>query len=440
MYFISKNMPAVLIIFLHLIANSILIARFAIPSSKGELNAGIFNTQIEQGETLSFVARYLFYTLLWIIPVYLIGHYQFNGSELLGFIIFGSTDFFTQGMQGILTMLLVIVCIFAPTLCCILATETDSIADVFSLSPISWLYHERRDDLGTYYSSIIGALFVFYAKYIIPMLFINYLAYKISESLGSIITSLIYILPVLITPILIGRLSGAFVSGESPIEEASPTSSLRSPSATISNHEESAKTTTNREPNIPTSAAEIKKEFEQLMTQLEQLNQVGLNQALERANKNQHNIYAQLQLCYLYKKLEQSTAAIQQTNTTLSKCINEGMSYEAIQLFKYFSKERAKLNLPPDQVQILAAHLGNHRSFLDAAWCYLLVISKLSDAEEILTVQKKLVSLATQAEEKGNLDVALTLYNLFIQRFPESTLVEFVKSSATALEAKVKKK
>lgn len=440
LYFIGNRLPGYLFLLINLIAYSFLIARFAIPASQGELHAGLFNNHIHRGETLAFVGRYFIYTLFWIVPTTLLAYYVLKTDSLLSLMFSSSFSSFTgAGFHGLLLAFIILICIFAPTISCILSTETSSINDVFSLDPIAWLYDERRYDLSTYYVSIIGGILVFYAKYLIPLLIINLMAYKISFEAGATFSFFIYLLPVLASPILVGRLSGAFIIGESNLYEQSTPIRHSTVSQTLGGAEETSQSETILQQNELSDLVKCKKTYEHLVNQINKLNTAELNKIMSEAENAKQNVYTLLQLSYLYKKMDRKTESLEKANAAFSICLNEGMGYEAVQLFKYFTKDRSQLQLENSQLLVLAPHLSKHQLFMDAAWCYLLVMADELSSEELLSIQKKFVSLANEAGQQNHLDISINLYNLFLQRYPDSTLIDYVKTAVVSVQEKMKK-
>ena len=210
---LSKNIPDFIMLLLNTLAFSLLISRFAIPASKGELHKGVFNMSIKNGDTLAFVARYFMYTFIWLIPTLLLIHFVLDNNSLIALLLSGFS-FIGTGINGLVLAVVMLMSIFGPTLCCILSTKTTSFVEVLSLDPISWIYHERREDLGPFYASIIGGLILFYAKYLVPLLLIDYFLLKNSEQAGTNFAIFIQMLPFLVSPILIGRLSGHLLLGK----------------------------------------------------------------------------------------------------------------------------------------------------------------------------------------------------------------------------------
>ncbi|KTD61107.1 hypothetical protein [Legionella spiritensis] len=447
LYFIGRRMPGYLFFFLNIAAASFLLARFAIPASQGELNAGIFNAHIQRGETLAFVLRYLIYTLFWCVPVFLILYFVFHTSSLFSLFSWGGTSYLGMGIKGLLMALVMLVCLFAPTIACLLATETSSLEEVFSLDTIGWLYNERRWDLSSFYSSIIGGMLVFYAKYLVPLLVVNLIAYKISDEAGMSFSLFIYLLPVLVSPILIGRLSGAFIAGESQMDSTLHGAINPMNNPVFSSHvplRQHEKPVSQAGSSIPpasnfVSPARFKKEYEHVMNTLDKLGDEELGQVIETAESTEVNVYTLLQLSYLYKKANRIPEAIEKAGMALQACLAEGMWFEAVQLFKSFAKERAQLDLSPAQLLLLAPHLGKQKLFMHAAWCYLIAINAMEDDDEKLAIQKKFLSLAHDASQQNQLEVALKLYHLFIQNYPDSTLIDFVNTAMSNVQERLDK-
>jgi hypothetical protein len=439
MYFIGSKIPGFLHFFLIMAAASVLIGRFALPASRGELDTGFFNPHLERGETLSFALRYVTYTILWVIPVMLLAYYVLDSKSLFYLFMYGGMNFVSGGFHGLILCFIMLICIFAPTLCCILATYTETVSEVLSIEPLRWLYEDRRDDLGAFYACLIGGMFVFWAKYIIPLLIFAILAFKSSSNFGATVATFIYILPFIVSPVLIGRLSGAFIAGEVSIEDSfdassAPVSMLASKDPSIARAAAHNLAQTSGHANSEKS----KKSYTETVSNLNEYSPSQINELIRKAEHSEQNLFTLLELSYLYKKTERLNDAIKNAGNGLQMTLNQGMGFEAVQLFKYFAKERSQLKLTLQNLQQLAPHLVNHHYFMDAAWCYLTIIASSTDDEK-LSMQKKLFSVAEAASVAGNAQVAFNLYNLFSENYPDSTLVDFARNAATEEQKKIDK-
>lgn len=439
LYFVARNIPNSLFMMLNLIAAAMLVSRFAIPASRGEINAGIFNNHIEQGESIGFVLRYVIYTLIWFIPTSLLAHYVLNTNTLFGLALSsGSFSYAGASIYGLLAAILSLITIFAPILSFILSTETQSVGEVLSLEPLEWLYHERRWDLGPFFASAIGGMLIFYAKYLVPLFIIDMILFKISFEAGMGFSFFMYILPLLASPILIGRLCGAFVAGEKALTEDSAAGLSPNPSPVQPNTPNpGTASATAPQPQDVASITSYKKEYEELMKKLDQLNEKELTQAIFEAEKYEPKVYPLLALSYLYKKSNDKEKALTKAKLALRSCLDEGMSFEAVQLFNAFATEKTKLNLQKPQLLQLAPHLMKHKHFTDAAWCYLLVMTATNDEDDLLGIQKKYLNIANDASTDNRLDIALKLYDLFVKQYPNSTLIEFVKEAQANTQSKL---
>lgn len=399
----------------------------------------MFTGHIEKGQTLSFALRYLIYMFAWIIPVYLIAVYVVDVRSFMGLFFFtGTSSIAASGFQGLILAIIGLTVIFAPSICCILAAECDSFEELFSTAPLEWLFLERRQDLGPYYSSVFGGLFIFYTKYLIPLVLINILLFKTSFETGMAFSSFTYLLPFLISPILIGRLSGAFVAGEAEMASTAPNtlnpelippSSINQESAPVS----AAKSTE--------ELAKLKQMYKQCMENIETTEGAELRDKLQTAQAaDPDNVFVQLTRSHLYLKIGQINEAIQNARLAMSNCLQNGMSYEALGLYKAFSKHKSKLNLNHTDLLLLAGCLSKNQMYMDAAWCYLLSIATQDNEEEKLNVQKKYLELADKADRSNHMEIAHNLYLLFMKQYPDSTLIEFAKEQAQNLEMKLAKK
>ncbi|WP_367605540.1 hypothetical protein [Legionella sp. W05-934-2] len=439
MYLMGNKLPGLIYLLINLLTVSFLLARFTIPACAGELDAGFFSPHIQKGDTGSFVLRYLIYMFAWMIPVYLLAKYVLKVHSVFSMFFFGPSSFgASSSFHGLLALVIVLAIVFGPTISCILAAITSSLEEVFSLEPIIWLWSDRRYDLGPYYSAAFGGLIVFYAKYIIPLSIINILLYKSSFEAGITFSTFISILPFLISPIIIGRLSGAFVSGEQSIADpidthASPLSpSPISPNSPNGNGN-GAQPTSETE-----SWAQLKDKFNELLPRLEKMSESELTEQVKMFNAfDSNNVHVQLALAHLYYHQKQSTKALNQAKIALKSSLHNGMGYESVALFQKFKDSKAKLDLDNQALISLGAFLTNQHYFTDAAWCYMIAIASAKSDNDKLEYQKKYIEMADKANRANESNLAYQLYQLFLKQCPDSTLADFVTDQANTIQVRL---
>ena len=182
---------------------------------------GIFTKHLTPGEANGFAIRYIVLTLLWLVPCLLIlmglttnAAYALRIGPNLNITRFGFTAF--------IFLTVYIVFITAPLFSALIATYTDTVGELFSMETYSWLFSERKADILSFVSLVVGGVFVFYMIYIIPMCVISVIARKISYRLGFMVMSFFYSAPMMLAPVLVGRACGAFVCGGESIYEGVP--------------------------------------------------------------------------------------------------------------------------------------------------------------------------------------------------------------------------
>ena len=86
------------------------------------------------------------------------------------------------------------------------------------------------------------------------------------------------------------------------------------------------------------------------------------------------------------------------------------------------------VSMDKDEFILLAGILLNQQQFMESAWCCLLAFKAgATEADEKLTIQKKFLSIADEAEKAGKTEIARGLYTLFIKNFPDSSLADFAR-------------
>lgn len=383
--------------------------RFALAACRGDYHCGFFSRQLPGDEVLGYIIRFLIYNAVWMIPALLMTYYLLQPKNMMELFFLFRFGISLGNSVGIWYACLVVLAFFGPLTAALLAAYTDSLSEVMSLEPWQWLLNDRADDLPTYLAQLVGGMAVFFMKYLIPLFILKVLAFKLSLKLGIYFNEALEILPLLIFPVLLGRLSGAFVAMDWEHIELGTSDQNKAQNQRANNF-------------LP----EQKKIYENLVQTIEDLPQAELELAEKRAQSVEPNIYQALVLSYLFKKTKESQVALMQTRQTLSQCLQEGLGFEAVKLFHYYLKERTALNLPAEQLVQLAHYLTQQDAYADAAWCYMMAILQ-SPEEEKLAIEKHFLHVADTAQRRGAQNVANNLFSLFCQQFPDSSLAEFAR-------------
>ena len=162
-------------------------------------------------ESLAFSLRYVVITLSWVIRwlglVWLLGNLGVEVSQLG----MNPATVPSSGLIGIVTVCLVVVAFFAPTLGFLICTATESVPEVLGIGTWRELISNHKADLVVFYASMSGGVITFWILYFFPFVVTAILAFYLDEGLGATVTGFIFALPVLMAPILLGRICGAFV-------------------------------------------------------------------------------------------------------------------------------------------------------------------------------------------------------------------------------------
>ena len=296
---------------------------------------------------------------------------------------------------------LIVLAFFGPLMAALLAIYTESFSEVISIDPWKWLFSHRAADLPAYMGQTIGGILLFLMKYLFPFFVLTTLAYYISLKFELCLNEAFGFLPIIVFPILAGRLSGSFVAMEKEESELS------------------GKETANAD-------MEQKRIYEHLLQNIKELSPADISIMEQKTESGEPDIYQALVLSYLYKKTRDQKQALLQARQTISQCLDKGMDYDAVKLFRYYIKEKTTLNLSAAHLLQLAHALTLQDAYADVAWCYMMAIIQVPD-EEKLAIQKSFLHAAATARQNGANEVANSLFKLFCQQFPDSSLVEFAR-------------
>ena len=384
---------------------AIFTGRFAIAARRGDYHCGFSSHKLYSGELLPYAARYIIYNLFWYIPALLTSYYLFRCSNILQLFFllkFGSS--LGSGVDIWYAFLIVLV-FFGPLIASLLTIYTESFSEIVTVEPWKWLLFSRAADLPAYMGQVIGGIVLFIMKYFLPFFVLKTVLFHISLKMELSLNEAFGFLPIIIFPILIGRLSGAFVAMDDEESDLVGGQEIKDKS---------------------NAAVEQKKIYEHLLQTIEELSPAEMESIEKKAETEEPNIYQALTLSYLYRKTKDQEQSLLQAKKTISQCLDKGMDYEAAQLFRYYIKEKTALNLAPQQLLQLANSFTLQNAYADVAWCYMMAIIEVPEAEK-LAIQKRFLSVANTARQHGAHKVANSLFTLFCQQFPDSSLTEFAR-------------
>ncbi len=205
------GVPAPIALVVILVASSPVVGRFALPAREGELEAGFVEAPFDGPELGSFVLRYAALTCVWAVPcaVFLLWAAPSSvASTPQGW------DAFLAGPTALVAVSAVVVALLAPTLSLLIATRTDSVGEALSRDAWRWLAVARRHDLVVFYAALVGGLALFVVLAAIVLLVVAALAFFVSPGLAASVALFAWIAPGAASPVLLGRLAGAFVLAE----------------------------------------------------------------------------------------------------------------------------------------------------------------------------------------------------------------------------------
>lgn len=428
------------------IAYVAIVGRFALAARQGELASGFF-VGADSGGLAGFVGRYLVLTLAWSVPLGLIVYLALDRETLfVAMLALFPTDVMLEGggrlqsigptpfemMQGGAAVLLLPVVALAallmPTLCLIVATRADTLSEALSRESWGWLLSFRGSDLPVFYAGLIGGMAVFAGVYLVPFAILIFLAFKISMQAGVLVSGFLYLLPLAATPILLGRMCGAFVAGEDGLD------------AVVADAQELAPPVYHRaepSPDVePVPVIEKKPLFEEILAKVRAVPADRLAYEIARVEGKlavrPRDPHAAAELSLLYKKSGEADKALKMVANAISQALRDGFSEIGLPLFRGFAKERTALGLNPQILEIAGNLLLKQGAVLDAGWCLHESASAEGDA---VKAQKKLLHVASIAEESGKFAEAVSLYDFFSSKYPDSPLAHFARQGRERAQA-----
>ncbi|GAB4224001.1 MAG: hypothetical protein Tsb005_20460 [Gammaproteobacteria bacterium] len=439
LFFLSKFIPSIILSIIMLIAWTYLIARFAIPASYGQFTQSFFSEYINCSEVLGYLLRYIVLMLGWSVPIIIIGWLAVTGLANDLSMVANSDgikplSIVTSGFHGFLLLLLMVIALFAPTLSLIIALYADSVRETLSLDTWRWLLCERRSDLIPFLSHLVGGFMVFWMVYLIPIILLTVLMATIAQSIATVLAFLGYLMPMLTSPVLIGRLVGAFVASEAEwehSEQQGPSTSSTHNSNNQSNLNMMSQTTMD---NLPVNI-----DINLLIAEIDDINETQLAAAERKAAAklgiNQHDIVAGINLAYIKQRRGDIDAALKAAVHVVNYALIHKLTHCAVRLVKDFTRHQIQSHLTAKQLLQLSEILMAEQCYVDASWC---IYFSIQSAEESIEQQKALLAIADKASQAGDPKQAYSIYNFFVRKYPHSSLNAYARSAADAEKAKIR--
>ncbi|HJN51230.1 MAG: hypothetical protein QGI68_18775 [Pseudomonadales bacterium] len=463
-------------ILLSLMVLSFAVSRFAIPAVSGEFDDGWFSSYNSNASSLAFSTRYVVITLIWSVPsaaiLWLVATW---GGENFAFDL-SPMSLAQSGLMGIVTVLLGLVFIFAPTLGFIICTATDEIADMFSLELWKYLLIEQKADLVVFYTSLIGGVLIFWLIYALPLIIIVMVGATLSSTVGGVLGGFIMSLPLIMAPVLLGRLCGALVKGAAQEEEpdttsppepeatqsgshsgsqseqptAKPSPAEQQPGLAQSGQPSALRSDTSQETSAPMAAdsraavSQPRQEEEEAVVRytpsdentvaklLEKVDNVtslhmanALLLARNRLNGRPDDPFIAAECTLLLAKSDNLTEAVESAANAIPLALHNEFHELAIRLYMACGSERRQLKLDKGQWNGLSSALIKEHHYQAAVVC--LQSSGLASAQ-------KLKSIADLAKSNGKSKQALNILQLLLKKYPKAAIVEQVREEIRLLQ------
>lgn len=451
--FVLRRSPAaasIPILLLAAYAYAYVLGRFALPAARGELDAGFFADSLQPGDARRYALRYLLLAACWGLP--LLGLFVLAGRGLVGAAMSSAqhSAMMTEPMmeapmlagmaQGGFSLLLLVLgmvlSLLLPLLTAIVAAQSDELGDAFQIE--RWLtpLRERRDDLLCYLAILYGSLLLFYLLYALPLLALTTLAFKISTGLGGVVAGLLALLPMALLPVIIGRMSGAFVYGQASLDLEQVLPTPDGPGEALLHPlviREAARPTD----ASPAAAPAVKMTLETLQAKVAAVPATALTDAIAAASsgltRSPRDAWLAAELCLLQRQSGANDAAPASAGNAIRHALLHGQAALACWLTQQFWAERNQLTLDSAALEPLGRALLNQQAYQEAAWC---LHAAGVASQDLLKAQKGLLEVANRAGENGEAAVACLLYESFLKKYPSSQFAGFARDTLASLQRK----
>ncbi|MDO8811037.1 MAG: hypothetical protein Q7J38_03290 [Gallionella sp.] len=399
---------------------------FSIPALRGDGNSSFF-AHADNGKKLwLFTGRYLALAIVCVLPLVLLAWVAMDREAFLDsaarmLIPLASIQ---QSAANLPLTVLALASLLMLTLCFIVATRAETLREAFSRDTWCWLLSERRADLPIFYVALSGGMLIFFGIYLIPFALVFFFAFKISMQAGVAVSGFFYLLVLAASPILLGRICGAFVAGEDELEHATENilALLGIVPSTDSRQQELA-----LEIEQP-SPVKKKLGFDEMVAKTRALPIDALIVEIGKVEANiaahPHDPHTAVELAMLYRKAGDAEKALKTAADAITQAVHDGYAEIGVSLFRGFSKERADLVLDAQTLEIVGNILLKQGLMLDAGWCLHESALSMGDMPK---AQKKLLHVASVAEETGKHAEAIALYDFIIAAYPNTQLAQFAK-------------
>ena len=436
--------PAFLLLALY-VAISPIYGRFALGAMNGQLGAGFFELAVSRDELFPFVQRNAALALAWGIPTAVLLKWLVVRSFSSVFLEIHSastafTVLLTLGTLGFLFL--------APSICLIVALRSQSVRECFSAQHWLWLFGSRRGDLIPFYAAAVGGFVMFWLVFLVPLLVLVALGFAMSAKIGFFLSTWVYVLPVAMAPVLLGRLAGAFVGAESfqpsPGEIGRPVQAqtIEARLAAAVSRAAPAKPAVGAPLAVPRPSAakpgDGSLETPSLSGAIRQIKDLAgkeparaLSEARAHLGKFPGNAGILAEIAKLQLALGETDQAVQDARTAIGQALSSGATPVAVEVYQSFLERKAELNLDGRTYEQLSKVLLNQGNFSESLWC---ICESEKAGGDLLKVQKGIIGIAQEASKKQP-ELAQRYYQYFTTQYPESPFAQFCQEAMKHLKS-----
>lgn len=416
---------------------AMMVGRFSLPALRGKFDSSFSSATGNSNELLFFTGRCMALTLVCVLPLTLLIGVSIGRGTLLdsaaGVLI--PLASIQQSAANLPLTALVLASLLMLMLCFIVATRAKTLREAFSWNSWRWLLSDRRADLPIFYAALTGGMIIFFGIYLIPFALVFFFAFKISIQAGVAVSGFFYLLVLAASPVLLGRMCGAFAAGTEGLENATENiesilALLGTRPSTGSRQQELALETDQPPP------LKKKPSFDEMVAKTRALSIDALIAEIGKAEANlairSHDPYTAVELAMLYRKAGETEKSLKTAADAITQAVHDGYAEIGVSLFRGFAKERADLGLDAQTLEIVGNVLLRQGLMLDAGWC---LHESALNAGDLLKAQKKLLHVASVAEETGKYAEAIALYNFIIEAYPNTNLAQYARQGKIRTEA-----
>ncbi|MDD2916202.1 MAG: hypothetical protein PHP70_12890 [Gallionella sp.] len=417
-----------------LITYTMIAGHFALPALQGEFDSGFLGSSSNGSKLWFLTGRYLALAFVFLLPVTLLLWVTMKMGVLPGSAAAMPEPLaaLQQNAVGLPMAILALLSMFMLTLCFIIAIRAGTLREAFGRDAWIWLFSDRRADLPIFYASLIGGIVIFLGIYLTPFALLAFFVFEIQLQSFTKVSDLFYLWTFSASPILFGRMCGAFVAGKSELDYETQS---------ILNLLGIVPPADSRQQELPLefeppSYSQKRLSFDEMVAKTRALPIDAMFMEIDKAETRlaaqSHDPYTVVELAMLYRKAGETEKALATAATAITQAVNDGYTEIGVSLFRGFAKERADLGLDTQTLEIIGNVLLLQELVLDAGWC---LHESAINSGDILKAQKKLLHVASVAEETQKYAEAIALYDFFMAAYPDTNLAQYARQGKNRAEA-----